>query len=424
MAHIVIIGNGIAGITVARHVRKQSNHAITVISAESKFHFSRTALMYVYMGHLKLEHTKPYEDFFWTKNRITLRQDLVTHLDTDSKHVQLQSGERIAYDKLVIASGSTPNRFGWRGENLLGVQGLYSIQDLALMESSTNGISHAVIVGGGLIGIEVAEMLHTRGIGVTFLVREKNYWGSILPKEESAIVEREIHRHHLDLRCNTELDEILPDANGRVRAVRTRTGEEITCQFVALTAGVSPNIAFLKSSSVQTGRGVLVNAFLETSVPDVYACGDCAELVQSDGTKKVEQLWYTGRLQGEALAQTLSGNRTAYGRGIWFNSAKFFNVEYQTYGFVPNVLKPDDDTLYWEHPDGTKCIRIVFDKESRAVTGFNVFGIRYRQAVCEAWIREKKSVEYVAHHLHEANFDAEFSKRYDHLLAPLLADAK
>ena len=134
MEHVVIIGNGIAGITLARHVRKFSNKRITVISAETDYFFSRTALMYVYMGHMKFEHTQPYENWFWEKNRIELKRAYVKHVDTDEKVLSLESGEQFSYDKLVIATGSIPNKFGWKGEELHGVQGLVTRNDLDLLE--------------------------------------------------------------------------------------------------------------------------------------------------------------------------------------------------------------------------------------------------------------------------------------------------
>ena len=120
MKHVVIIGNGISGVTAARHIRKLSDAKITIVSGESKYFFSRTALMYVFMGHMKFEHTQPYENWFWKKNRIDLLEGYVSDIAADNKEVVLEDGSTIAYDSLIIATGSKPNKFGWPGQDLKG----------------------------------------------------------------------------------------------------------------------------------------------------------------------------------------------------------------------------------------------------------------------------------------------------------------
>jgi NAD(P)H-nitrite reductase large subunit len=416
MKHLVILGNGITGITVARHVRKQNSEIkITVISAESEYFFSRTALMYIYMGHMTFENTKPYEDWFWEKNRIEQLHGYVTEIDADNKILKLSDQRSIPFDKLVIATGSQSNKFGWPGQDLPGVQGLYSLLDLELLEKNTTHISRAVIVGGGLIGIELAEMLLSRNIPTTFLVRETFFWDLILPAEEAKLVSRHIVEHGIDLRLETELKEIIAGEDGRVSAVITNKEEQIVCQLVGLTVGVHPNIDVLKKSKIETNRGVLVNDYLETNISGIYAAGDCAEIrVETEGARnRIEQLWYTGRMQAAALAKTILGDRTAYDRGIWFNSAKFLDIEYQTYGFVSNTPRNGEQNFYWEHPNGKICLRIVYDEIDLSVTGINVFGIRLRHLVCEQWIREKKPITYVLSHLRKANFDPEFFHEYE-----------
>lgn len=417
--HIAIIGNGISGVTAARFIRKQSDHKITIISAETDFFFSRTALMYIYMGHMRFEDTQPYEPWFWKKNRIDLLRAYVQKVDTQSKQLHFADGlPSLAYDKLIIACGSKPNKFGWPGQDLDNVGGLYAYQDLEMMEKASQaGIQRAVLVGGGLIGIEMAEMFHSRHIPVTFLVREKSYWSGVLPPEESQIINRHILDNGIDLRLETELQEILADSTGKCRAVITKQGETIDCQYVGLTAGVSPNIDFLQGSGIETKRGIIVNQYLETNIPDIYAIGDCAQLHQPDaGRRPIEAIWYTGRMMGETLAHTICTKRTAYHPGIWFNSAKFFDIEYQIYGTVLARPPEHHQSLYWEHPDGRKAIRLVYDNTDNAILGFHLMGIRYRHEVCEKWIQEKTHIETVLQDLSLANFDPEFYKQYENEL--------
>lgn len=418
MEHIVIIGNGISGVTAARHIRKLSDKEITIISAESEYFFSRTALMYVYMGHMKFEHTKPYENWFWKKNRLELKKGYVKSIDTATKTLHFAEGDILKYDKLIIATGSKSNKFGWKGQDLKGVQGLYSKQDLEALEifAPNNKVcKRAVIVGGGLIGIELAEMLNTRNISVTFLVRENSFWNVVLPKGESEMLNRHIKSHHIDLRLSSNLMEIISDENGHVKSVIIEeSGEEIPCDFVGLTAGVSPNIDVVKLSNIETNRGVLVNRYLETNIENVYAIGDCAEQREAIGYRRpIETVWYTGRMMGEVIAQTICGNKMAYNPGHWFNSAKFFDIEYQTYGWV--FAKPNEGIqhFHWKHHDDTKCITIEYNVESKTFLGINTFGIRMQHEIFDKWLTEKRDLDYVIAHLSEANFDPELYKSFE-----------
>ena len=419
MEHVVIIGNGISGITAARHIRKLSDKRITVISAETDYFFSRTALMYIYMGHMKFEHTQPYENWFWKKNRIELVRGFVETIDHQNKKVVLDSGTTIDYGKLIIAVGSKPNKFGWPGQNLEGVQGLYSKQDLDNLEihAPNNTIcERAVIVGGGLIGIELAEMLRSRDIPVTFLVRESSFWNGVLPSGESQLINEHILEHHIDLRLSTNLKEIIPDENGKAKAVTTDTGDTISCDFVGLTAGVSPNIDFLKGSGIDLGRGIKVNRYLETNIEDIYAIGDCAEQHEPIGNRRtVEAVWYTGRMMGETVAQTICGNKIQYNPGHWFNSAKFLDVEYQTYGWVfsEKSKKEYENHFHWRHPKEKICITVAYHKDTQEFLGINTFGIRMRHEIFDRWLTEKRKVTHVMEYIRDANFDPEFYSQYE-----------
>ena len=182
-----------------------------------------------------------------------------------------------------------------------------------------------------------------------------------------------------------------------------------------LTAGVSPNLSALAGSGIPVGRGVLVDAGFRTSVPNIFAAGDCAEIVAPDGGRnRLEQLWYTGKMHGLVAGRNMAGGAESYDRGIWFNSAKFFDLEWHTYGQVPGALvQPTPGpgrTLYWEHADRRHAFRLVMDQG--AVIGVNALGIRFRHRTCERWIAEQRPAAYVLEHLQEAVFDPEFQRRH------------
>lgn len=415
---IAIIGNGISGITAARHIRKMSNHEINVISGESEYFFSRTALMYVFMGHMKWEHIKPYEDFFWKKNRINLIHKWVQQIDTSSNTITFYDATVLQYDILIVATGSVPKKFGGPGENLIGVQGLYSKQDLENLTLLSAKASHAVVVGGGLIGIEAAEMLNSCGIGVTHLVRENSFWRTALPAPESEMISQHIIQHDIDLRCHTELQTINDDGTGNVKSVTTSTGEIVPCSIVVLTTGVQPNVEFIRGSSININKGIVVNRYLQSNVQNVFAIGDCAELEEpSPGRRKIEPVWYTGKLMGEVVARTICDMPTPYNPGIWYNSAKFFDIEYQTYGHIPANISHEYEWFYWQHAHENKAFRICYQKSNMATVGLSFYGLRARHSICNAWIENGTNVHTVITNLKKANFDPEFSIRYESSIA-------
>ncbi|MGB3544098.1 NAD(P)/FAD-dependent oxidoreductase, partial [Rubrivirga sp.] len=272
---VVIVGNGIAGVTAARHVRKADPDAtITIISGEAKEPYARTALMYVYMGVLTREHTWMYEERFWHENRIERVVDHARGLDVEAQTLDLEGGP-IPYDRLLVATGSRPNIPPWPGADLPGVQGLYHWADLDRLEAATPGAKHAVVVGGGLIGVELAEMLTVRGVDVTFLVRDDRYLPNVFSPQESALVADAIRAHHVDLRFGVEVASI--EGDGHAESVVTTNGDRLPADVVGVGTGVVANTEWL-GGALEVRRGVLVDAELRASAPNVWAAGDCAEL--------------------------------------------------------------------------------------------------------------------------------------------------
>ncbi|MCY4216019.1 MAG: FAD/NAD(P)-binding oxidoreductase [Flavobacteriaceae bacterium] len=413
---VLIIGNGISGVTAARHIRKRSDLSITVVSEETKYFFSRTALMYIYMGHMKFEHTKPYENSFWKKNKINIVEGRVMTINDSLNSVELTDGLRISYQYLIIGCGSKPNKFGWPGQDLKGVSGMYHLQDLEQLEKLSPYIDSSVIVGGGLIGIELAEMLHSRNIKVHYLVRESSFWNKVLPKEESQMITRHILDHHIGLQLETELKEIVSDTHGRAKGVYTSNDDYISCQYVGLTCGVKPNIDFLteSESNIKTDRGILVDKYLQTNIENIYAIGDCAQQTQPNPKRlAIEAVWYTGRMMGEAVARTITGNETPYNPGQWFNSAKFFDIEYQTYGWVNAQPNPKQEKhLYWEHPQKNISIRLAYHPNTFKFIGVVNMGIRLKHEVFNQWLEDHRDISFVIHDLQQAHFDPEFYGNY------------
>lgn len=155
---------------------------------------------------------------------------------------------------------------------------------------------------------------------------------------------------------------------------------------------------------------------LKTSAPDIFAIGDCAQQREPIGKRRaVEAVWYTGRMMGETVARTICGIPMEYRPGHWFNSAKFFDIEYQTYGWVSGThgKDPEEQQWHWRHPDEHLCLTLSYHAESRMLLGMNAFGIRMRHEVIDRWLTDKLTIDQVLPRLGEANFDPEWYGRHE-----------
>jgi NAD(P)H-nitrite reductase large subunit len=407
----VIIGNGVAGTTAALTLRGREPEAeITMVSGESDYFFSRTALMYAYMDRMTLRDLEPHERKVYAKQRISLVRDWVSDLDATQRILQLKSGRSMEYDRLLLATGSLGTRPDWPGLERVreGVAHFVTLDDLAQCERLTPSAREAVVVGGGLIGVELVECLVFHRKKVTYLVRSPWYWPGALAKEESEIVTEHIRRHGVDLRGTEEVAEVLAGADGRVHAVRTKSGEELQCQMLGIAIGVSPAVEWLRAVKTppRIDRGIVISPGFETSLPGVWAAGDCAEFEQ-DGEWIVEQIWYSAKRQGELAARAMLGDPVRYEPPIFYNSAKFFEIEYTSTG---SIGKPPEGarTFFRRIPGKEASVRIV--EQNGAVIGVNMLGARWDHTLFERWIAERRSMDYAMEHLREAQFDVEFGR--------------
>ena len=406
--HIIIIGNGIAGATAALGIRDRSKAQITIISDETDFPYARTALMYVFMGQLALPHTYLYPPDLWKEKNINLLKSRVIGLDREAKTLNLADGRMLHYDQLILATGSKPILPDCAGIDLPGVCSLYHFEDLNKIEGHlSSNVKNAVIIGGGLIGVELAEMLISRGIKVSFLIKESSYWANALPKEESEMISRHLAERGITILPNEELLAILGEH--QTTGVECKSGRILSSDFVGITIGVMPNVSMFSKTGLDINRGIVTNQFLRTNDSQIYAIGDCAELaVPEENRKSIEAVWYTAKKMGEVAAANICGDNRIYEQGVWYNSAKFFELEYQVYGYVPNTIEPPFQSHYHQHANGQKSIRIVYHSDG-FVVGILAMGTRLRQHICEDWINQKKPLKEVLAYFATANFDPEFT---------------
>ncbi len=405
----VIIGNGVAGTTAAFTIRERERRAwITLISDESDYFISRTALMYAFMDRLERRDLEPVERKVWDRQNIECVRGRVTGIDSAGHKLTMRSGAVIPYDRLLIACGSLPNRPAWDGlaEVQDGLVNFVTLGDLDRCERLTKTGQKAVVVGGGLIGVELVECLRHHGMQVTFLVREPWYWPAALGKPEGLMISEHIRKHGVDVRMDESVKRVNVDSGGNVRGVLTDAGHEYACSLLGVAVGVHPAIEWLPDNGPRANRGVLVDTSFRTSLDTVWAAGDCAEIQFDDRPTVVEQIWYSAKRQGELAARSMLGDPIVYDPPVFYNSAKLFDIEYTTVG---NFRIPDAAEFYGRIPGRDVSIRIA--EYSGAVIGFNMLGSRWDHTWFERWIAERRSLEYVMEQLHLAQFDVEFGRQ-------------
>lgn len=390
--HTLIIGNGIAGITTALEIRKNSSHPITIISSESPLFFSRPAMMFVFMGISSLSDITPYSQDFFKKKNITLLQDEVISISALDQTVLCKDSKYISFDHLVIASGSIPIKPEWAGIHLDGVHYFYHLSDLLKLSLVKNKIKSAAIIGGGLIGVELAEMLIHLKIPVHFLIKDRGFWKQGLPDFESEMTNKHLEEKKIKLHLNTEVSEFHGNPKNHLRQISCSNNSTFQVDFAGIAIGVSPNISFAQNSGILTDKGILVNNLLQTNFKNIYAVGDCAQLQKP----LIEATWYIARQMGECLGKTLTGTPTTFNQNIWFNAAKFFDLEFYQFGHIP-IDSPN--TLLLSNSRKNKSLRIAFNPSDNVVLGFLCMNIRLDQNLCELWIREKYTINDVTSHL-------------------------
>jgi NADPH-dependent 2,4-dienoyl-CoA reductase/sulfur reductase-like enzyme len=418
--HHVVVGNSIAGIEAAIRLRQRDEGArITVISYEHDHPFARVSLMYLFCGQLSLKDTQFYPEDLYQRMRFERVRDLVVSVNPATHEVALKGGQILRYDRLLLAVGSKARRLPWAGAyDQPGMHHFVTLDDYRALDAAAKPGMSVAVIGGGLIGVESAEVLHLRGVRTHFLIREPWYFPVALDGKEAEVVAEHIRHHGVDCRTGTPVDAMTRE-NGRM--VLHLPEERLTVDLVVGAIGVVPNTDFLAGSGVAVNAGsgaIETRDNLEsTTAPDVFAAGDCAQVTWPDGARRPEQIWYTSRDQGRAAANAMVGDDVVYRRGTWYNSAKFFDIEYTTAGYIPfakpnkhaGAAPPSGDgwTTWYQQVPGKAITQRLVCKDG-IVKGFNGLGSRWDHQVFMRWIHERRSLQYVLDHMREASFDEEF----------------
>lgn len=273
---LVLIGNGMAGVNVIEQILKQNKemYHITIIGNEPHPNYNRIMLSYVLEGSKTIDDIV-LNDYSWYKeNQIELQTGTaVTHIDTEAKMVHTDNGSVYPYDKAIIATGSQPFVLPVPGADKKGVVGFRDINDCNQMLEAAKSCKKAVVIGGGLLGLEAAKGLVHLGMEATVV-----HLGNVLMERQlddvaANMLKEELKRQGIQFAMGKQTAELLGDE--RVTGLRFTDGSILDADFVVMAVGIVPNTSVAKASNIEVARGIVVNDMLQTSAPDVYAVGEC-----------------------------------------------------------------------------------------------------------------------------------------------------
>ncbi|MDY7546545.1 FAD-dependent oxidoreductase [Glaciimonas sp. CA11.2] len=299
---LVVIGNGMAGMRTVEELQKLAPdlYDITVFGAEPYGNYNRILLSPVLAGDKSVEDIMLHTREWYQENNITLHAgDPVEMIDRRRRLVRSRAGLEVSYDRLLLATGSTPFIIPVPGHQLPGVIAFRDIQDVETMLAAARDHRHAVVIGGGLLGLEAANGLLRQGMDVTVVHVCDSLMNQQLDKPASALLKKALELKGLRIMLDTHTSEIL--GSERVTAVRFKDGSEIPADLVVMAAGVRPNIALAKKALLHCDRAIVVDDTLQTYDPRIYAVGECVQhRLSTFGL--VAPIWDQARVCGAHLA--------------------------------------------------------------------------------------------------------------------------
>jgi NAD(P)H-nitrite reductase large subunit len=334
MNHL-IIGSGVAGIAAIEAIRAtDSASSITLIGDDPYGFYSRPGLAYYLTGEL-------HDEALFPRTREDLRNLNFRYLKARAAKIlraehslELEDRSTVSYDRLLIAVGAQALPLEVPGAELEGVLKLDHMSDAKLILKHARRGRTAVVVGGGITALELVEGLLSRGMNVHYLLRGDRYWGNVLDEHESKIVEHRLREEGVSLHHHAEIIEVT-GANGRTNGVRLLNGQLLKCDLVAYAIGIRPRVALAKQAGLAIDRGILVNEYLQTNDPDIFAAGDVAQVYDPlSGRSILDSLWNPARQQGHTAGRNMAGKKTPYVKDPPFNVTRLAGLTTTIIGTV------------------------------------------------------------------------------------------
>ncbi|MBI3601229.1 MAG: NAD(P)/FAD-dependent oxidoreductase [Nitrospinae bacterium] len=334
MQKVIIIGNGAAGTAAAEVIRKNNKDiSISIYSDEPYPFYSRIKLPHFLGDEIAQENTYIYRDGWYKENGIEFHPAArIKKIEAAEKYVITETGEKAHYDKLLFATGSANFIPPIKGREKRGFFTLRTIKDvLSIKEYSSKG-KNAVLIGGGLLGLEAARGLKVRGLDVTVV----EFFSRLLPRQldekGAKVLQRLIENIGIKVVLSGESDEVLGKDN--VTGLRLKDGRTIECSLIIISAGITPRIELAKEAGIAVNKGIIINERMETSIKNVYAAGDCAEF-----QGRIYGLWTASSEQGTIAGNNISGVNAIYNGTVPSTTLKIVGIDLTSIGIV-NPLSP------------------------------------------------------------------------------------
>ena len=291
--HYLIVGNSAAGISAAKEIRRQDSRGnVTILSDESVYGYSRVMLPLYIAGKISKKAMFLTDRAFYASLRIRLlRGEFVESIDPKNQRVRTQTGKTLAYDRLLLATGSFPKTLEVPGENLQGIYSLRKIKDAEdIRKELSSSRDPVLVVGGGLVGMKSLEAFLIKKRKVSWVISSNRILSQMLDQTASDLVMKAFERMGVRVHLQTDIKAFL--GKERLEGALLSDGSKVPCSLAVVGKGVNPNIGSLSGTGIAVNQGVLVDHQMATNLPSVYAAGDVAEpfdVVQKKGT--VNALW-------------------------------------------------------------------------------------------------------------------------------------
>lgn len=377
----LIIGMGPAGVAAAEAIRTQDVvGTITLVTTEPEGFYSRPGLAYALTGEIPEKQLFPVPSSHFKALNVQVITAKAIGINPQAKAVAFPNGKHIQYDKCLIATGASARPLTIPGHDIPGVVKLDNIRDLRNILQYAKKGKTAVVVGGGITALEIVEGLAARGVKTHYFLRRDRYWSSVLDSTESQLVTQRLEDEGIRIHTYTEIDKIIGKQKGVFRkemtvgAVRTNHGKVIRCDFVGVAVGVQPNLALAQNADVKIERGVLVDTYMRTSKPDLYAAGDIVQVHDPlTGKTSLDILWPVARDQGRIAGLNMAGKKIAYIKEAPMNVTRLAGLTTTIIGQV-STHTPDADVVGIVRGDSETWHEIP--DAIAAQTGFDVNRIR------------------------------------------------